>query len=172
MMPYGSRLSQEQVESVVDYIRVAVMKFPLAQVEAERQGTKPEEQVISDQNVFMAQPLPGSLMGNHKNGGRIFNKNCVPCHGKNGDGQGPRAYFINPKPRNFISNDSRLALNRPKIFKAVTNGFPGTVMPAWGKVFSEQDIADVAEYVFRAFIKADIEPSPVEPGELKKKSKE
>ena len=78
--------------------------------------------------------------------------NCATCHGKLGDGQGPRAYFMTAKPRNFLDDYSHVILNRPAIFNAATFGRPGTEMPAWGHVLSEQQIANVAEFVFEAFI--------------------
>ena len=69
-----------------------------------------------------------------------------------GDGQGPRAYFINPKPRNF-SDKSSAAFNRPMLFAAISMGKPGTVMPAWGTVLKDQEIADITEFVYSAFVR-------------------
>ena len=37
----------------------------------------------------------------------------------------------------------------------IAYGKPGTVMPAWGKVLGDQEIADVAEYVFQSFVSED-----------------
>jgi mono/diheme cytochrome c family protein len=78
--------------------------------------------------------------------------NCATCHGKLGNGEGPRAYFLNPRPRNFHDDYSHTNLNRPAIFSVVTTGKVGTVMPAWGKVLSDQEIANVAEFVFQTFV--------------------
>ena len=78
--------------------------------------------------------------------------NCFTCHGVKGDGNGPRAYFITPPPRDFLLETSRQRLNRPVLFEAIANGRLGTNMPAWGKVLTSQDIADVAEFVFENFI--------------------
>jgi mono/diheme cytochrome c family protein len=36
----------------------------------------------------------------------------------------------------------------------IADGVLGKEMPAWSKVFSDQDIADVAEFVYREFITA------------------
>jgi mono/diheme cytochrome c family protein len=82
--------------------------------------------------------------------------NCATCHGKQGDGQGPRAYFINPKPRNFLDDYSRNTLDRQTIFSSVSVGRQGTEMPGWGKVLSGQEIANVTEFVFQTFIKPNI----------------
>lgn len=100
------------------------------------------------------------LKGDFAAGKKFYEANCATCHGNKGDGQGPRAYFINPKPAVFTSAESRKAMNRPVIFDGVSLGRRGTEMPAWDKVLTKQEIANVSEYVFRAFIqppkKADV----------------
>jgi mono/diheme cytochrome c family protein len=108
----------------------------------------------------MSLPLPGGLKGDAAQGGKFYRENCATCHGVKGDGKGPRAYFINPKPRNFLEPTSRAIFNRPTIYAAVSFGKLGTEMPAWKFVLTEQQMANVAEYVFRSFI----QPSPAKPG--------
>lgn len=108
----------------------------------------PKMPEVSDMKL----PLPLGLRGDFAKGATFFVHNCAACHGAKGDGNGPRAYFITPPPRNFLLDTSRKRLNRPAIFEAVTNGRLGTNMPAWGKVLSNQEIADVAEFVFQNFI--------------------
>jgi len=102
----------------------------------------------------MSLPMPLGLKGDPAKGGVFFMTNCFTCHGVEGDGNGPRAYFITPPPRNFLLEASRQRLNRPVLFEAITNGRLGTNMPAWGKVLNNQEIADVAEFVFQNFISA------------------
>jgi len=102
----------------------------------------------------MSLPMPLGLKGDPAKGGAFFMGNCFTCHGVEGDGNGPRAYFITPPPRNFLLETSRQRLNRPVLFEAITNGRLGTNMPAWGKVLNNQEIADVAEFVFQNFISA------------------
>ncbi|MGA8148591.1 MAG: c-type cytochrome [Gallionellaceae bacterium] len=100
----------------------------------------------------MSLPFPKGLVGNIDAGRKFFLGNCSTCHGKLGNGEGPRAYFLNPKPRNFHDEYSHTNLNRPTLFSVITTGKPGTVMPAWGKVLSDQEIANVGEYVFETFV--------------------
>lgn len=100
----------------------------------------------------MSLPMPLELKGDPDKGRMFFMGNCFTCHGIKGDGDGPRAYFITPPPRDFLLESSRQKLNRPVLFEAITNGRLGTNMPAWGKVLSNQEIADVAEFVFENFI--------------------
>lgn len=164
MMAYGSRLSQSEISAITDYIRLALMGLPVDAVLAEKsilEGSKrnaPSMDGVTFANPeeYMSRPFPNGLIGDPNEGREIFVRNCFNCHGVKGDGQGPRAFFINPKPRNFISRDSRRALNRPKIYKAVHDGLPGSVMPAWSKVLSAQEVANASEFVFRAFIRADM----------------
>ena len=102
----------------------------------------------------MSLPMPQGLKGDSAKGRAFFMSNCFTCHGVKGDGEGPRAYFITPPPRNFLLESSRQRLNRPVLFEAVANGRPGTNMPAWARVLNDQEIANVAEFVFQEFISA------------------
>jgi mono/diheme cytochrome c family protein len=102
--------------------------------------------------VDMTVGLPNGLKGDSRRGGAFYLANCATCHGARGDGQGPRAYFINPKPRNFVDADSRARFNRLVLYAAVSEGRLASEMPAWNKVATPQQMADVSEYVFQAFI--------------------
>ena len=102
--------------------------------------------------VDMKQAMPQGLRGDAAAGHKFYDANCATCHGLKGDGQGPRAYFINPKPRSFIDAQARAMLNRTAIYAAVAAGKRGTEMPAWDKVLTPQQMADVSEHLFLAFI--------------------
>lgn len=153
MAPFKGRLSEQEIEAVVDYVRIGLM-LPASgaisgtSAHAGRQG-KPGE------NEAMALPYPNGLTGNLARGQKFYQANCATCHGAKGDGQGPRAYFINPKPRNFLDPGFRGAFNRPAIYRAVSEGRPGAEMPAWSKVLTDQEMVDVSEYVFRTFVQED-----------------
>ena len=155
---FADTLSAEHVGAVVDYMRrVLIPGLPMSAAETQalaisiKQDPGAPPPVVPAQSD-MSQPLPKGLKGNAQLGEKFFMANCATCHGKKGDAQGPRAYFINPKVRNLQDDYSRKTLDRPTIFSSVTNGRPGTEMPAWGKVLSEQEIANVTEFVFQTFI--------------------
>lgn len=152
---FADKLSSDYVGAVTDYIRKVLIP-ELAASDTEQAATTQTgasgPQATPGGKIDISAPLPNGLVGNAQLGEKFYMANCATCHGKNGDAQGPRAYFINPKPRNFVEDASRARLNRPAIFKAVTNGSLGTEMPAWGKVLSEQEIANVTEFVFQNFI--------------------
>jgi len=102
----------------------------------------------------MSLPVPKGLKGDLAWGRTFYMANCFVCHGVTGQGDGPRAYFNIPRPRNFTSAEARQVLNRPRIFDSIIKGRVGTVMPAWGKVLTEQQIAGLTEFVFQTFIQS------------------
>ncbi len=103
-------------------------------------------------NVDMSLPVPNGLKGDIVWARKFYMANCFTCHGVTGQGDGPRAFFNIPRPRNFTSEESRQILNKPRIFNSITHGRVRTVMPAWGKVLNEQQIAGLTEFVFQTFI--------------------
>jgi mono/diheme cytochrome c family protein len=96
--------------------------------------------------------FPNGLRADYHAGMAFYIANCSTCHGVEGDGKGPRAYFILPKPRDFRHPGSRHELDRARLFKSIAEGTRGSEMPAWDKVLTPQEIANVAEYVYQAFI--------------------
>ncbi len=88
-------------------------------------------------------------------GEAIYAQRCMWCHGEEGDGEGEGAERLLPRPRDlsmaqykikttgfedFVPNDSDLQ-------RMIGNGMPGTAMPGWSDVLSEQDIWDVIAYI-------------------------
>lgn len=147
MMAFGSRLGAEEIGAVVAYIREEFM--PAA---AHVPVTPAAAAAVHAGVIDMSLPFAGGLRGDADRGGVFYRKNCYVCHGLDGDGKGPRASFIRPPPRDFLSQLARGTLNRPNLFEAISSGRRGTVMAAWKTVLSEQEVADVAEFVFQHFI--------------------
>lgn len=63
---------------------------------------------------------------------------CVGCHGESGDGAGPAARFLDPKPRDFrggrlkfASVESGQPPRDEDYFHTITEGLSGTAMPAF-----------------------------------------
>jgi len=117
-----------------------------------READAPTPPVHPSVRVDMTAGLPNGLKGDARRGGAFYLANCATCHGARGDGAGPRAYFINPKPRNFVDESSRARFNRVALYAAISEGRLGSEMPAWSKVATPQQMADVAEYVFQRFV--------------------
>jgi len=156
MTGWKSRLTDAEIGAVVDYVITSFMPDSEMAKALEHPGHKHVADAHAGHNhthFDIDLPFPDKLRGDAARGGALYNANCAGCHGEEGDGRGPRAYFINPKPRNFLHTSSRASLNRPKLFEAISNGRLRTEMPAWEKVLTPQQIADIGEYVFASFIK-------------------
>ncbi len=151
MVSYLGELSVSDVIAVVDFIRNEFMNT---------QSEKPHPHAIEAsqlsheilQSVDMQLSFADNLIGDVVAGRALYLENCAACHGVNGDGQGGRKSASQPLPRNFLSIESRQILNRPALYKGIAEGKNGTVMPAWARVLTEQQMVDVAEYVFKTFI--------------------
>jgi len=158
MVSWKTQLNEREIAALADYVfSTFVQGAPAASTAGQISGTRahggrestPAAAVAAD----MSLPFPKSLKGDAARGRDFYDANCATCHGRNGDGKGPRAYFINPKPRDFREAGFRAAANRPMLYAAVAFGRNGSEMPAWNKVLDEQQIANVAEYVFQSFIR-------------------
>lgn len=169
MTAWKTQLNDKEIAAVVDYIVKTFVEGKGASIGApapasaaisgtaahggrERDPAGGATATASAPMADMSVPFPNNLRGDAAKGARFYAGNCSTCHGLKGDGKGPRAYFIRPKPRNFLDSAARTAYNRPALYAAISMGKIGTEMPAWSKVLGEQEIADVAEYVFQQFI--------------------
>lgn len=168
MSGFKTQLSTSDISAVVDYIRAGIMASVdiegISGIKNGRRAMSPEANKTQADSIAvtpaskpiavnMSLAIPGALKGDAVKGGAFYMSNCATCHGTTGDGRGPRAYFINPKPRNFLDAASRQEFNRVAIFNAVSAGKQGTEMPAWRQVMNPQEMADVSEFVFQRFIR-------------------
>ncbi len=84
----------------------------------------------------VVKPLPASPQLVEK-GKQTYQLHCAPCHGAAGQGDGPAAYLLYPKPRNFVKAQYRLVSTWEQVptdedlFGAISRGMPGSAMPSW-----------------------------------------
>ena len=72
-------------------------------------------------------------------GSSLFSANCSRCHGPEGQGS-QRAPAINVKSVLTTTSDQALQ-------QIITNGVPGTAMPAWGTRMSDADIQAIVGFI-------------------------
>lgn len=173
MVGWKRRLSTDQIAAIVDYVRKTFMQGS--------ESSAPRVPVFAEANtpigagaaVDMARPFPQGLKGDFAKGRDFYMHNCFTCHGRKGDGHGPRYKSIQPPPRDFLTAESRRRFNRPALFHAISKGKVGSVMPAWDTVLTPQQIANVGEFVFEAFIQGKgtglADSAPAAAAEQKKK---
>ena len=93
--------------------------------------------------------------GDVDRGEQIYANRCVLCHGVDGDGLGAAAERLNPPPRDFTLAQYKIKStgfddfvpNDEDLFRMINDGMPGTAMPGWGDMLSEQDIWDLIVYI-------------------------
>ncbi|WP_447979601.1 c-type cytochrome [Candidatus Nitrospira bockiana] len=144
-------------------------------------------------------PLPSAEM--IEAGKRVYFTKCVWCHGVDGAGDGPAADRLWPRPRNFNQGtfkirhtasgelplfDSRKPVpGQNDLFETVTHGLPGSAMPPWDGILSEEQRLQVLSFVTTQLVKdrkfddketetqtvlqlGDIKPIPVSKESLEK----
>jgi high-affinity iron transporter len=82
-------------------------------------------------------------------GRKAYAQACAACHGATGEGNGPVAFAINPKPRNFRKDPFKAGDSVEQIFATITNGLKDTKMVGYPQI-PETDRWGLA-YVVLAF---------------------
>ncbi len=87
-------------------------------------------------------------------GEAIYLDRCAFCHGEAGDGNGPVADYLLPRPRDFTGAVFKLhssihdtLASDADLTRTIRDGIPGTAMPAWGEVLSDAEVAAVLAYI-------------------------
>ncbi len=100
--------------------------------------------------------------GDKSKGAEIYTRRCAWCHGEKGDGQGPGAKRLLPPPRDFTlglykiktNGFDDIAAREEDLFRMIRDGMPGTSMPGWKDLLSEQDTWDVIAHI-ATFVELD-----------------
>ena len=76
----------------------------------------------------------------------LYDDKCAHCHGIEGAGDGSAAENLLPRPRDFTrgiykirSTESGQLPTDQDLFDIISNGMPGSSMPAWGEILSENE---------------------------------
>jgi mono/diheme cytochrome c family protein len=96
-------------------------------------------------------------------GGRLYRRHCLQCHGLNGDGRGPTGPWIYPHPRDFRRGAFKFVTTgdggkprRSDLARTIRDGLPGTAMPAFGLI-PEHDRDLMAGYVTYLSLRGETE---------------
>ncbi len=102
-------------------------------------------------------------------GKRVYFTKCVWCHGVEGSGDGPGADRLWPRPRNFNQGTFKIRhtasgelplfdAKKPvpgqnDLFETVTHGLPGSAMPPWEGILTEEQRLQVLSFVTTQLVK-------------------
>ncbi len=104
------------------------------------------------------------LVGHKLQRGRVaYMRHCVHCHGVAGDGNGPTAPYLNPRPRDyrrgifkFTSTGPNERPTRADLRRTIKEGIPGTYMPSFF-LLDEEDVDALVEYVRFLAMRGELE---------------
>jgi mono/diheme cytochrome c family protein len=109
-----------------------------------------------DTGDFSGEPPPladGDRPAAVRRGESVYRKACLPCHGARGDGDGPQARDLDPRPRDLTRGVYKcrstltgvLPLDRD-LYQTIAWGIPGTTMTPFEGLLSPQAIRDAVEH--------------------------
>lgn len=78
-----------------------------------------------------------------------FEEVCASCHGLSGEGDGPAGVALNPRPRNFSTEDFKFGDSFDEVKNTVQKGSEGTGMIGYESILSEEEIDAVSTYVLK-----------------------
>lgn len=104
----------------------------------------------------------------------LYDRFCLACHGTHGDGQGPAAPWLWPRPRDFTRGEykwrttpSGAPPTDDDLAAAIRHGVPGTSMHAFGASLSEAQIRELVAHLKRyaphGFERAAVPMAPATP---------
>lgn len=121
---------------------------------AARSGTPDDIRLLGQPNANKARL---------KNGAAVYAKNCRQCHGTTGDGNGPAAVYLLPKPRDYRRGNFKFTSTlygsqplREDLIRTVRRGIAGTSMPSF-RLMSQTDMDDVIDYVLALTHRGELE---------------
>ena len=102
-------------------------------------------------------------------GKRVYFTKCVWCHGVDGAGDGPGADRLWPRPRNFNQGTFKIrhtasgelplfdakkpVAGQNDLFETVTHGLPGSAMPSWEGILTDEQRLQVLSFVTTQLVK-------------------
>lgn len=96
-------------------------------------------------------PKIAGLTAAEKHGEQLFQQNCAFCHAADGTARNWIGSFLEPHPRDLTSPVFMNTMTRERLAGVIRDGLPGTSMPAWRSVLSDDDVQALVSYIGRAF---------------------
>lgn len=144
-------VSNTEVEKLPAPLRTEVQR-----ILASYCGTAREPRMLGDDSISVDRLERGRA---------VYLKRCESCHGVSGDGQGPAALTLVPKPRDYRKGVFKFIATkygaRPRLDdlrRTVKRGIPGTSMPSFN-LLPKDDVEAVIDYVKLLAMRGEFESS-------------
>lgn len=117
MPPFGKLLNEEQAGALFDYVRKTFVK------PGPEKAPAPRRLPAANARPYTAASVAA--------GKAVFALRCYGCHGRLGNGKGPNALDLVPRPRDLTSTPFLARADDLRLFESLTYGVVGTGMPPW-----------------------------------------
>jgi len=104
------------------------------------------EAPVAEKGSEIVNPIPPNADSVAK-GQALFATNCVPCHGQTGLGDGPVGLTLSPRPANLQLHAVPGVHTDGQLYLWVSDGYPGSVMPAFRGSLSDDDRWNVVNFI-------------------------
>ncbi|NIM49010.1 MAG: c-type cytochrome [Gemmatimonadales bacterium] len=129
-----ARMTDDEAAAVLDFLKGGAKR--VAQSEAEG-----EQRVLA--RLASSDPtLTGTAV---PSGAEIYAKECVACHGKAGEGDGPAAVALNPRPTDLTKAEFQQGRTDDQLTEVIAKG--RKTMPGYGKRLTPEEIAALVAYI-------------------------
>lgn len=125
----------------------------LSKEERQKISAKAKEQMSKDREMQSKLAL----------GAAVYNRRCVQCHGVTGDGNGPAAEFMYPRPRDYRKGIFKFTTTpygskprRSDLAATIKRGVRGTSMPSF-KLLPKEELDAVVDYVLALTHRGELE---------------
>jgi high-affinity iron transporter len=97
------------------------------------------------------EPIPPEIAADPQlvRGRAIYLERCVACHGPTGQGDGPLAKSLTPRPRNLANDPWKYGDKPEQVLTVLAEGVKTAQMPAWAGTYDRQDLKAIAAYVYQ-----------------------
>jgi len=106
-----------------------------------------------DYSAMTAYLMSRNTAPKFNNPAEIYKGLCARCHGEKGDGMGVTHIYLDPAPRDLTKAEFMSTKPEERFLQSLRDGVPGTSMPPWARVLTDQQRKDVLTYVFATFVK-------------------
>jgi len=137
MPVWHEMLSEEEVWNVITFLYDNVEQVPrMWNQDVSKAVSGMQEDIVTQR---------GSMTS-----AEIYDYRCSVCHAHDGAGDGPAADFLYPRPRDltmglfkFKTSPGDLPPRDDDLFQVIKYGLPGTSMPGWSAVLTDEQIRDL-----------------------------
>jgi cytochrome c oxidase cbb3-type subunit 3 len=107
-------------------------------------------------NILMGMFLPLALMASTSGHAKEraednYKTYCTQCHGSQGNGKGINTRDMSVQPRDHTDAKAMSARSDQDLTKVIKEGGlainKSVLMPPWGSVFSDEEVADLVQYL-------------------------